>query len=1008
MPFACPPSLTRRIGQASVRHHVRCLTHPGPTARPLHSAPVQKASCFPHKIRNHLPGSSFPHAAFRPASARSRGIHNVDLRKRKRNAKRDSLNQALLLAANRSAAPPYYVDSTDISFTTSHPFLWLPTVVDPPAAADDGIGLAIAPGADGASVGLRRTRTTRLQSLLARHIVRRTAHGSESASDHVSTERDLTTLRDCGYDEVDLHTWITVLTSRDTLHAAQLLAAASANPTKTPPFIFLNFLRRQHVDPRALRLLIQHMPDWYQSIPTFGEDVHGLSSSPQYAASDPDVDCPDHTASAELQTHAFRAFLRLLRHTRRVWPEATESLTAHFIRMSTSTPPPPQDRLTNRSLSRTTALLNRALYVLAEPAAVEPFKSGIYQETAQALILRHMADHDPPLTITRDGYRGVTRVQLAKTKTHDEIEWARLKAPSWPPWKEDRTGMDADIGLEHGVSRARQVLTRMQEAGYPLHSWEHTALIYAGWDTDQSPTIQSRALMSTPSKAAEPLSIWAGRIRSTRSVHQAWACFLAYEDEALPLDQDVYLAIFEKLAEETKRLRLAAAALPHPSDDDNSSSVQPGDVKEIFPPPPSSHQSTYTRTEPPTVAQLHQHMTARGLLPKGRMLAFLINSATSIREALTYLESSRKAYPMQLSAMIHFRTVGHRLDEIPDSVFTAYIRLLCRFPHTPLERPKAGPNKFDFGAWDLDLRQPLARAIYLLVQERRQHRPAWNALLEGFARRRAPTVFSNWKRLHMHDNGVQASSVIDEERDSLDRLIAFKFTRNTLSVMQDIDVTLDTVGFRYFCIVTEHAARASRNVLNKHKTQEPVAESHGPALESQDERLLFRARNMTHEAPYVRSQFWTLVSAEDEYLDGSAELETTTLPRLLTTPSPAILHQYVRALGFLSDYDGLRELVCWMVKFWPELSARKAEDKNGEKMMRRVIVSLRVFLEGSWEMRRQEIQSEIDGDGERSAIDDRRGAPVELLDEVSGLVDGVEEWGGWAHDDEVLAYLDRT
>lgn len=992
------------------------MTQPWPTARLIHSVLTNIPSTSLRFTPSFRPSpSSRSEIPSQTCSVWSRGVHHVRARKPTHLKKRKgpkSLKDALLLAAAKNAIPALYVDASDISFTTSDPFTWAVVSVDEDQRLKSKAN---------------QTTTRVLQRLLADLIVKH-ATPSTSADRVVQftpglSEADATTLRTHGYDESDLHTWMTILTTRDSFHAAQLLTRTSES-TDPPPFVYLYLLRRRHITPPALRLLIQHMPGWYRSISIFHQDDGELPSIPKHAGPDLGDVFPasDPTAPAQLQSTAFRALIRLLRHTRRVWPEALEIVTAHFLTLSPLSP----DQELGLShdarasyLSNLTALMNRALYLLAEPAAVLPFKNGVYQEAAQALVLRHMAEHEPPLIITREGYRGVTRVQLAKVKTRDEIEWARLKAPSWPPWKEDRTGMDADIGLDHGISRARQVLDRMQEAGYPPRTWERTALIYAGWDTDHSPTIQTRALMPAPSNAPNDFHTWAGRIRSTRSVHQAWAAFLAYEDKGLPQHQDIYLAMFEKLVAEVKRLRFKELRMPHPSDRSDNiredrDSLYPGDVKEIFPPPTSSHQAIYTRTEPPSVAQLHQHMIQHDLLPSGRLLAYLIDNSQNMSEVQVYLESSREVYPLvQLSAMMHFQTAGLRLDAIPDSVFTAYVRFLCRFPHTVLERPEAGPKKFDFGAWDLDLRQPLARAICLLVQERRQYRPAWNALLEGFARRKAPTVFLNWKRLHMHDRDGRSVAANNPQSEALDKLVAFEFARSTLSVMTDIDLTLDTVGFKYFCVITEHAARASRAVLDEHERKAVFIQSNSITTpDDVDERLLPRAEDLSQQAPYIRSQFWTLVSVghRDNPSHASGVLDDgPSLPRLLTTPNPAILHQYIRALGFLRDYIGLRELLQWMVEYQAELSERKAEDRNGDKMMRRVIVSLRVFLEGTWErgIRGESEEQEDDETKDRADTERIYGAPTELLGEVSELVDGVEEWGGWAEDEEVLAYMDR-
>lgn len=93
--------------------------------------------------------------------------------------------------------------------------------------------------------------------------------------------------------------------------------------------------------------------------------------------------------------------------------------------------------------------------------SLHPFKSSIYQETAQFDILDAMASQTPPLRIARDGYEALARVLLSRTKTERERDWVSLQSPSWPPWKRAKTGVDEAKDLAYGSSRAAITLQRM-------------------------------------------------------------------------------------------------------------------------------------------------------------------------------------------------------------------------------------------------------------------------------------------------------------------------------------------------------------------------------------------------------------------------------------------------------------------------------------------------------------------------------------------------------------------
>ncbi|KAJ9624105.1 hypothetical protein H2203_005554 [Taxawa tesnikishii (nom. ined.)] len=505
-----------------------------------------------------------------------------------------------------------------------------------------------------------------------------------------------------------------------------------------------------------------------------------------------------------------------------------------------------------------------------------------------------MATHDPPLVINREGYRGVIRVQLARKKTAEEEEWAQLKSPSWPPWKEERTGMDAYIGVERGISRAGEVLARMQEAGYPLEEWEYVAQIYAGWDTDRSPTIQTRTIAPAPFSQNVKAQIWAARIDSTRTVYEAWACFLACEEESIKLRQEVYFAMFQKLTSESKRRQQAL-----------KEGTEAGEGPE-----------------------------------SGKYMQ----------------EMPRKSF--------------HLLHLLTKQPIRALSRLLWNNSFTTCYPTKHSPAA--------------ARKHFFLVHKT------------------GTSVSAAW----VHDLGLEHGSAL---RNDFDKILSFDITRAVVSHMQNIDLTLDEDGFRYLCYGLENAIRASHSILARFGTTNremsyKLRDSRFDHLSKPDVQLCISAHHTLRKKNYVQVKFWQLVGRNGRF---------PSLPRLYVTPGPAVLHAYIRALGCLQDFEGLRKLVMWMAQYRGELSERKAEDRNGEDMMRRALIALKLALEGRLVdvARGEEDASETpENEKEEVAVDDKDAATAseETLREILGLVESVEEWGGWPDEEETQAYVDAA
>lgn len=286
-----------------------------------------------------------------------------------------------------------------------------------------------------------------------------------------------------------------------------------------PPFLLLFILRLRHLPATTLRVLFPYITTILEPTPF----SYGDTKTPLVL------------------------LIRLLRHTRAVYPNALPHvvtlITTHIH--PTSSPPASSPRLT--------ATYNRLLSLFSLPAHNRPFKSLPHQQRSQFLLLRKMASLDIP--VTREGYRALASVQLAHRKTAPETALSRSLASTWPPWPTIRDGHAGSASAAvPALSRAAQVLRQMTEAGYAWLGWETEAAVLAGTDTDTSPTIQTRTFYHARrggTAAEDPCALWAVRVRATRTVEEAWCVFLA-ATEARALTPDVWEEMFAKVVAAAK------------------------------------------------------------------------------------------------------------------------------------------------------------------------------------------------------------------------------------------------------------------------------------------------------------------------------------------------------------------------------------------------------------------------------------------------------------------------
>ena len=810
------------------------------------------------------------------------------------------------------------------------------------------------------------------------------------------------------YAPADVTAWAWIMKSRS-LHEATVRlflyetdrAKSGAKSPSIPPFITLHLLRQHNIDAYTFRLLLIHSLHLMsgQSLPKTDNPAEVVEDDSKPLPVDSHTDLDSGTCMI--------LAVRLIRHARRVWPQALLTIARAFAHFLTA---PRANEIERSTLEARhdervkTAKFNDCLWLLSLPAKISPYRSTSIQQQAQFELLRAMATHKPVLPVTRQGYRAIVAVQLAHKKTTEERQSAELKAPSWPPWKEEKLGIDSLRGNEGMFSRAMQVLSQMKDAGYSHRLWEDVSSILAGWDTDHSPTVQTRAMMRRPQALPDTHlpkrhhhEIWVARIRSTRTVREAWACFLSYQDHGLPPKGAVYAAMAEKLIYRRNAVELNF---------NHTSHALPGDGREVHPEPASARDIIYVSTEPPSLDEFLDQMLSQGVRPSGRFLSLLLQSAPSLRSGLHYLRCSGLT-DAQIAALCTVRSESrkyHRIDleafqAVPDLVFASFVKLLCahsniassevgnrniltadRFPALVAHGHSSGRmvdllTYFEENSRDNHYPRALWHAIQLTKLRRIPYPPAWKHILSALSRERL--------------NGVQGP-----RGRGLLRILAWHQTLKALSWMRQRDVELGEEGFQTLCVAFTKAIDAAFRYPG-------TAEQSFVLLHNARIRSL-KAKNegdddfdafLQHALHVLKDQFDHLVlpaSKTSEHAERSvfasdnASDAQLSVPLMLHTPSPATLHAFVRALGSIGDDDGLLHLLQWMSRSDDLLKEAADEHSNGNKMMRRTLVAIRVFLE-----RRQQ-----------RTVDNR--VPSDVVQEAYDLVSRTG-WD-WPSDAEVEEY----
>ena len=865
----------------------------------------------------------------------------------------------------------------------------------------------------------------------------------------------------------DLMNWTWILTSDTTERAAKRLWAAThrgfANNKgrlSVPIFVFTLLLRRRPMSAEALRSLLAYAWEMMEKSETWLEDfATQLSKREGYKGSFVIPHPSDHKTGIK-ETVFVIMIIRLLRSATNVLPTACGNIVMLFARyldgFNFRKDASKMTELTSEDRARLTYAYNTVLKLVSHPASVGPFESVYPQQQALFSLLRRMNQFQPSLIVDRRGYRAVVSMQLRHKKTLREREWARMKAKSWPPWKEERLGIDADIGVEHGVSRAMEVLRQSWEAGYAPREWENAASVLSGWDTDGSPTIQTRALHKPNEYRGKDVKIWTSRVRATRTLREAWSCFLSYKDQVANQEVRsggaswVYCEMFEKIAQDMKR-RTSENSDPSSTTYTNEQGPLPGDGIEVLADPTSPREAVFVRIPPPTLDEFVEMMARDKIKPGEFFLNTMLRHARSLETGLQYLEASilpdAQIRVLKDGKSPRTREDQATLESVSPYIFASFIRLLAR-SRLPLRDPdhavviqnktardpmkmKKKKESAQLDSWQNPsdsapsskhasaraiFRNPLTAATHLLLARKPLYRPAWYNLLRGLVSRKAV---------------VDVDSSIEDQDDQ--DIKAWQVTCVLLNAMREIDLTLDLDGFHLLCIGLEKGFLASVRLSKRTHSDydmklyvERIISNGLPLLKALFKDVV-RSKSMQQEIPASVMKEKTEIDAEEQdssdlgetdqgdesqpyqpYQESGAFLPPgCLLPRLLEVPHPACLHAFVRVLGLRRDYDGLLDLAEWMSLFANELNAVIDANLNGKRAMRRCLTAMHVFLERSW-ITLEKAEAVSRGQDPSTVRDElemnAEPAPAAIQKIIKDIVKNNSEWGGWPERDEVVQY----
>ncbi|KAI1849646.1 hypothetical protein JX266_004595 [Neoarthrinium moseri] len=685
------------------------------------------------------------------------------------------------------------------------------------------------------------------QKLLMQEDLRgeRGLHAIVSTSDRNSLRDRLNSLGARGWQETDIDHWVWILSAEDT--DARILRLVSTDVPK-PLFLLTTILQAGTPlrSPESLRRLLDYI------------SKHYVSSSVSSVGGDGNI--PPTKRKFALSVNLFLFLLRrLLRHVQKVWPRAVVTLAQLT-----------QDYIGNMGLAKgpnvyhkRCKVFNNALALFSSPAPSQPLYHMEFNWRAQKMLLSMSDAMERPLIIDLMSYRAIRKVLVAQKKSAAERKVAMRYAKSWPPYRQDFDGHDAQRTPEDDQSRAVRSGALVAEAGYEKDDYDRALDVLGGGSARGTPTIQTRSLAPKEWKGDKVsdnfFTEWAMRIRATRNTQEAWRMFHSVTVTSPTLQ--IYTEMFIKL---------------HASHSNASPDALPGDSREVSP----VHHENYSEYElarltPPTVTELYHDMLKRGIKPSGMCLQVLVSNARSMSEGFQYFRDSSlssEAIAHMSPQKAHYPSV---LKRIPLLVFKSYIQLLCRFQPDRRKGHQVTPD--EMGRIYLAIKLTELR-LPSNTPEGATFRPVWQIICRALARPKIALLHGD-----RFSNDVQALRLILDVNRLAERRIG-----------------LDLEIFIYICRTIQKLATTQ---LEQYDVDAGTAASKAPTALTQGTSqlgVLFNDAQRTVKAIFAR--ITTPVESSSNFQ----------LPRFLHTVTPVHLHTYMRTLALLEDIPGMVRLLRWV------------------------------------------------------------------------------------------------
>ena len=689
---------------------------------------------------------------------------------------------------------------------------------------------------------------------------------------------------------------------------------------------------------------------------------------------------PDSTTSMII-------LVRLIRHARRVAPGqllAIADLSETLLKA---------EYLANPSsgvlLARLTSNYNRLLSLLSIATSQHPYRDVTIQQQAQFKLIRQMASMEPALPVTREGYQALAKVQLVYKKTTAEQDWASTKAGSWPPWRTDKLGITESLEYPGSQSRAADILGRQMEAGYMQTDWDKAAKILAGWDTDKTPTIQTRSVLpkapitwlesivkslagsdsGRPPGSTEGVEVWTARILATRTTREAWACFCAWEEAwgSKKRRPDPYWAMLGKLA---AKLQKAGSGPGH----------LPGDGREAHPQSVSSNDFLYVPVEPPSFHAFYDKMRLDGIKPGGKLLAILLDHARTLSEGITYMEHSSHSEIMKdvlLNAhKYNAAFIRSTLKTVQPLVLVSFFDLIWRtregsgkiwYMPTSCAASDLSNGSTSVTPWRVSAR----KYVLDLVSRARQTLQISNRVLTVLCRE------------------------LGSRRDLKGMNRQWQTLQTFLDNMVDSEAGSDMNTFYTVASVIEHHYDANPEFrFGLHVSDREESISYGAQLAKQlfiravvdAEFPVFEPSQDTSEKSHPCSKHTYLQRTSAPDADTRARwLPCSDESKILEAPSPAALHLLIRLLSRARETRSILRLLRWMDRFAIDLLHQKHQLSNGDRQMRLALCVAAMAIE--------------------EAMSSNEPALAEEIASVRMLIENNAAWGGWPTDHELERYL---